>query len=317
MDFYQALGELILGTRLKRLSERWLVDVAKTYQAFDIDFEASWFPVFFILEKSEKVTLSEISSQLEISHSAVSQMATQLEKKGLVKIRKDKNDKRKRLIAFTEKGEQLARRAKLIWMSMERSVREMMLEGPHSSFLIPALDEIEEAMERDSLFNRMNHEVKQLLREKIRIEEVRKDELGQLDSTFQHWMKSDSYFHENYGKLDWNTAVMYAARVEENLVGVIAATFHEGSATISLLFVPPEFRKQEIGNSLLDAILDRLRENKLSKVLVELERDQTMLIHFFKKHGLLLGASQDEDYRERLEKRTVLLTLPTEETVKP
>ncbi len=41
MNFYQNLGYLVLGSRLRRLSEAFLSEINRVYQNEGIDFDAS------------------------------------------------------------------------------------------------------------------------------------------------------------------------------------------------------------------------------------------------------------------------------------
>lgn len=104
MSFYPSLGYLVFGSRLRRLSEYFLMEVNKVYEQAGIPFDASWFPVFYLLSKQQPLPMIDISEQLEISHSAVSQMVTNLKKKGLLKTTPCKEDGRRQLVAFSKKG---------------------------------------------------------------------------------------------------------------------------------------------------------------------------------------------------------------------
>ena len=83
MGFYPKLGYLIFGSRLRRLSEYFLAEVNKVYGQQGIAFDASWFPLFYLLSVKDKLTLMDIATELEVSHSAVSQLVTNLKGKGL------------------------------------------------------------------------------------------------------------------------------------------------------------------------------------------------------------------------------------------
>ena len=63
MGFYEETGILILGTRLKRLSERFLSEVGKIYEKLELDFEAAWFPVFFLIHKKGPLSITEIAEK--------------------------------------------------------------------------------------------------------------------------------------------------------------------------------------------------------------------------------------------------------------
>jgi len=147
MSLYRQLGELLFGSRLKRLSDRFLVDVSKIYQSQGIKFEPSWFPIFFLLDKKQKSTLKTIAEELEVSHSAISQMVNTLEKKELLRVMVDEEDKRQRLITFTPKGKEVLEKVKPIWQALEETMKELFSSGKNSQVLLGALEEVEEAME--------------------------------------------------------------------------------------------------------------------------------------------------------------------------
>ena len=69
MSFYSEIGELILGTRLKRISERFLIDLSKIYKSRNIPFEPSWFSIFYLLDQNKQMSIGEIASKMDISQS--------------------------------------------------------------------------------------------------------------------------------------------------------------------------------------------------------------------------------------------------------
>jgi len=165
MTFYKQAGELIFGTRLKRLSDRFLMDVAKIYKTLDIPFEIGWFPLFYLLNERGTLSVTEIARELEITHSAVSQLVTVLEKKKLVVFLDDQNDKRKRLIGFTSKGTKMLNTVMPIWVTLQDTMQSFLLDGEHTPTLMKALDELETAMRQKSIFQQV---MKQLQEHPVR-----------------------------------------------------------------------------------------------------------------------------------------------------
>lgn len=155
MNFYQTLGYLVFGSRLRRLSESFLADVNKTYQAHDINFDASWFPVFYILSKKEEVSIRDISDELAISHSAVSQLVSSLQQKGFIKTTVSATDGRKKVIGFTAKGRKLQEKIRPIWEALTSAMQSMAEENKHSRYILNAIDEIEKSLVKESLFDRV------------------------------------------------------------------------------------------------------------------------------------------------------------------
>ncbi|MCK5149194.1 MarR family transcriptional regulator, partial [bacterium] len=135
MSLYNRVGELIFGTRLKRLSERFLADVSQLYRELDIPFEYSWFPIFWLLDETGTMSVTEIARELEITHSAVSQMVTTLDKKGHIAFEVDENDRRRRLVCLTDSGQELLLQVRPVWRGMHRAMRMLLNEGAHSADL--------------------------------------------------------------------------------------------------------------------------------------------------------------------------------------
>ncbi|GAA4827788.1 MarR family winged helix-turn-helix transcriptional regulator [Algivirga pacifica] len=155
MNFYQDLGALIFGSRLRRLSERFLAEVNKIYQEEGVPFDASWFPVFYLLDQKNHISLIEISDKLEVSHSAISQLISNLEKKGLVQMEKDPDDGRRRLITLTDEGKVMKNQVRKIWVHLQETMDELLTEGEHSKHLLNGLSEIEKSMEERPLYERV------------------------------------------------------------------------------------------------------------------------------------------------------------------
>src|SRR4051812_47292996 len=126
MNLYKRLGYLVLGSRLRRISEAFLAEINRAYQQEGIEFEASWFPIFYLLSQHDTLSIKELSEQTEVSHPAASQLITNLKQKDLLTTTTSAADGRKQLVAFTEKGKQLLARIKPVWDAVDASMNEMM-----------------------------------------------------------------------------------------------------------------------------------------------------------------------------------------------
>lgn len=158
MNFYQSLGHLVFGSRLKRLSETYINDVNSIYKKHRIPFDASWFPVFYILSQKKEVSIREISNELNISHSAASQLVSGLQEKGLIRSAVSKIDARHKVVKFTAKGEKLLQRIEPVWNALQKAMEELTGEGINSKKILDGLTEMEKNMDSKSLLERIeNH----------------------------------------------------------------------------------------------------------------------------------------------------------------
>lgn len=155
MSFYPKLGYLIFGSRLRRLSEYFLAEVNKVYDQAGIAFDASWFPLFYLLSDKERLTLMDISQELEVSHSAVSQLITNLKKKGLVDTSRCEEDGRRQWVEFTKEGSALLAQVLPIWKGIETAMTELAMEHKQSSKILEAIGALEQSVENKPLAQRI------------------------------------------------------------------------------------------------------------------------------------------------------------------
>ncbi|MVT10099.1 MarR family winged helix-turn-helix transcriptional regulator [Chitinophaga tropicalis] len=155
MSFYSSLGYLVFGSRLRRLSEYFLMEVNKVYEQAGIAFDASWFPVFYILSGQQPIPLIDIAEQLEVSHSAVSQLVTGLKKKGLVKTTPCPDDGRRQLVMLSKKGEELLKQVQPVWEAITTSMNQLANAHPQSRLLLEAVTQVEKAVQEEPLSARI------------------------------------------------------------------------------------------------------------------------------------------------------------------
>ena len=155
MNFYQQLGFLVFGSRLKRLGDTFIGDVNRIYKKHRIQFDASWFPVFYILSQKKEVSIKEISDELNVSHSAISQLVGSLQQKGLIRSVVSKADARHRSITFTAKGEKLLQQIQPVWNALERAMEKLTNESAQSSKILPALTALEKNIQQKTVFERV------------------------------------------------------------------------------------------------------------------------------------------------------------------
>ncbi|MFA6086883.1 MarR family winged helix-turn-helix transcriptional regulator [Mucilaginibacter sp.] len=165
MNLYQSLGYLVLGSRLRRMSETFLAEINRIYQNEGIDFDASWFPVFYLLSKNDSLSIKELSEQTEVSHPAASQLITNLKSRKLVETTVSIDDGRKQLVQFTDKGRALLSQILPVWDAISSSMTELSESEPAITKLLPAISALEDTFRAYNLagkvgdkLNRIPHE---------------------------------------------------------------------------------------------------------------------------------------------------------------
>jgi DNA-binding MarR family transcriptional regulator len=155
MNLYQSLGYLVLGSRLRRLSEVFLSEINRAYQNEGIDFDASWFPVFYLLSKNDALSIKELSEQTEVSHPAASQLIANLKSKSLVTSATCTDDGRRQLITLTDKGKMLLSQILPVWDAVLGAMDELISSDEEGSRFLPAITAMESIFKQNSLSDRI------------------------------------------------------------------------------------------------------------------------------------------------------------------
>jgi DNA-binding MarR family transcriptional regulator len=154
MNFYSKTGELLFGTWLKRISSQFQQDILGIYAHQGIRFELSWFPVFYILGQRGEYSVTQLASELEVSHPALIQVLIVLETENYVSFSTDRADKRKRVVRLTTRGSELLRQIEPIWERIKTIMDELFEEGKYTKKIIQSLSELEENMKANGLLQR-------------------------------------------------------------------------------------------------------------------------------------------------------------------
>lgn len=152
MDYVRAKAGAALGARLRRLSERIDNDAARAYAAQGVEFEQRWFGVLNQLSLNGPMSVGDLAEALGITHVSVSQTRVSLERAGLIRQKTDASDARRRLLSLSTAGKALAAQLTPLWAAFEQASLGLDAEV---SGLIDALNRLEAALERQSLFDRI------------------------------------------------------------------------------------------------------------------------------------------------------------------
>lgn len=256
MDFYQQAAGLILGTRLKRLSEKFLQEIGLIYQELGIEFEPSWFPVFYLLQEGGPIAMTDMAARLDVSHSAISQMVSSLRKKGLVALVEDGEDGRKKKVSLTKAGKNLLHKVKPVWTSMDLAMQTLWEDKAYLKQFLAALDQLEGQLEKHVLSAKVLAFMPDLDYQLVRLQEHPYQ--GHFESFKQ---ESESRFLDlPEGVLLWG--VWHA----NGLIGALALlpTKHPSNYILWQVFVKTDFRKKGLATALLHQAFTDLELEKAS-----------------------------------------------------
>ncbi len=283
---FDLAGELILGTRFKRLGERFLEEVSSIYRTLEVDFEPSWFALFFLLDRYGEMTVSEIASSLGLTISAVSQLIASLERKRLVEVKAYTQDKRVRIVRLSEKAKVTLERVKPIWKLIKSSMRQMLDEGENSRYLLEALGELEEAFDRKGLSVRVLERVND---GGFKVEPYREEYFRQLKRLVFAWVFDHGApgigFVNRLQEIIASGDVFLAFKERELIRAVLA---RDEGGKIGAFLVGEGYANGSVGIVLIKSLFDRYRKGRAVEIYAD-EEDvslkQWLLSSGFEDHG--------------------------------
>jgi ribosomal protein S18 acetylase RimI-like enzyme/DNA-binding MarR family transcriptional regulator len=128
-------GPLLLGSRLRKVSEAMYAGVDDVYRSHAVTLPSRCFPILFLLRDNGRLGISELAERLGQSHPAVSQMSRKLLKHGVVREWPDPEDDRRRLLSLSHRGSTLMKRLEPVWRAVASAVQELESTHPLSAAL--------------------------------------------------------------------------------------------------------------------------------------------------------------------------------------
>jgi DNA-binding MarR family transcriptional regulator len=262
-DIIGQLGNLAFASRLKRLSERLMRDVSRIYKAEQLNFEARWFPIFYLLWRQSPLAVTAIAQRLHLTHPAVNQVAGAMTKAGLISSARDRKDDRRRLLSLTPAGKKLAIRLTPIWSSVQEATSEL-VAGTQID-LLGALHAIEKSLDECDLYERVRLRLKQQQYDEVEIinyeprlaRQFRKLNLEWLRKYFKVEPADREFLDDPDSQILARGGRIVFARLKSRVVGT-AALIRLDSATWELakMAVTENSQGLQVGKRLAVAVID-------------------------------------------------------------
>ncbi len=146
--------ELALGSRLKRLSDSLMKEVAKIYSALSLDFDPYHMPVFKLISEQKELSIGEISDLLNVTQPAVTQYINTLERKKMIQCKVGKIDKRKKKVSLSTSGETMLLKLRPIWKVIDAELK-FLTHNAKNKTLLDHITFIENETKKESLSTRI------------------------------------------------------------------------------------------------------------------------------------------------------------------
>lgn len=157
MNYFDSAGLLVLGSRFRRLSENFLTTVNSVYQQQGINFEAGWFPAFYLLKNEQEISIKQLSEAMGCSHPAASQLVTTLKKQSLITAAPHPGDARTQMLSLTADGKKLLTQILPVWQAIQTAVKAQLT--PEIAELLKTLPLLESALTPKELSEKIKQEL--------------------------------------------------------------------------------------------------------------------------------------------------------------
>ena len=269
VDGLAELGALALGNRLKRISDCLLYQGTKVYQIAGVDFEPRWFPAYSYLYRHGPTSITALARGLGVSHPAVNKIANELIEARLVAPYRDRNDKRKRVLALTSLGRGRYYKLEPLWREIRQSLQSL-LDDAGGEFL-RSLTVLESSLADQDLVERFEQRWHGGYRQEILIRAYQSKFDHAFKSLNEAWISQHFELQAFDTKLlvdpqsciaDQGDEILFAVdSFSEEVLGT-AALLRRDDDLIELAYmtVASHVRGRQIGMNLGETVVSRCRE---------------------------------------------------------
>ncbi|WP_024770304.1 bifunctional helix-turn-helix transcriptional regulator/GNAT family N-acetyltransferase [Aquimarina macrocephali] len=294
MNFFDNIGIIAIGTRLRMLSEKMTEDATKIYEMYDVDLKPKWFPVFYVLSQNSEKSITAIANEIGHSHPSVSKIVREMVKEQILCEKKDKNDGRKNNIELAPKGLQIANHIKDQYTDVQKAVEITLNQSRHNMW--HAIEEFEFLLDQKSMFQRVKEEKK--LREIKKVEIVPYEDKYRIPfkNLNEEWITTFFKMEETDRKsldqpkeyiLDKGGEILVAL-YEKEPVGVCALIKMEDphyDFELAKMAVSPQAKGKGIGWLLGKAIIKKAQTLNAQKIYLESNTVLKPAINLYHKLG--------------------------------
>jgi DNA-binding MarR family transcriptional regulator/N-acetylglutamate synthase-like GNAT family acetyltransferase len=276
MNFYDKVGKMAIGSRLRGLSDMITTDAAQLYHIYGVDIQPRWWPVFYSLTQTTENSITAIGNEIGQTHASVSQVIREMAKQGFVTERKNKHDKRKNFVSLTEKGKCAAMKLNDQHKDVSAAINRAFSESQYD--LWKAIEEWEYLLEQKSLLRRVQEEKKKREGGMVQIVDYTPEHKCAFKQLNEEWIRQYFKMEESdYKALDHPDEYIIApgghifmAVYEGEVVGTCAIIKMNGKKfELAKMAVSPRVQGKSIGTLLGKACINKAKEFGADTVYLE------------------------------------------------
>jgi DNA-binding MarR family transcriptional regulator/N-acetylglutamate synthase-like GNAT family acetyltransferase len=310
-DILSELGDLFLGSRLKRLAEQLQADAARIIRAAGLPIAPAQFPLLAAIDRYGPLTVSRAVDVLGVSQPVVTRTLTGLVEMGLLDTTRGEADQRQKTIALTPAGAALMARAKpIVWPRVDGAVKDLCapLHGP----FLDQISQMEAALAQRSLESRV-----QAIAPALALRGWSDELAGDFYRINAEWVQAMFSLEENDIRIlsqpretiiDRGGEILFVETPDLGVVGTCALIRMEaGVYELTKMGVSAAARGRKAGEFLLAATLERARAMGMDTLYLLTNRKCAAAIHLYEKLGFEHSAAIMARYGSRYERCDVAM----------
>ncbi len=294
-DLLEELGALALSSRLKRLSDALMQAGGRIYDEVHPGFEPRWFPVFSYLYKKGPTSITGLAKGLGVSHPGINKVGNELIEARLVSPYRDRNDKRKRVLALTSTGRERYKVLEPTWRDIRQALQAAVDEC--GGDFIGQLTALEKSFARRDFVSRFRDQHGKDPEEVV-IHPFIPDHADAFRALNTSWI--ERYFKmedadyrmlgDPAGKIiDAGGEVLFAvSKARDQVIGTCALIrLSSEQAELAKMAVSEEAKGKQVGLLLGESIIDLARGRGFQSLVLESNRKLTPAISLYRKLGFI------------------------------
>ncbi len=305
MNFFDQVGRMAIGSRLRMLSERLAEDAQKVYDLYGLALKPKWFPVVHVLSQGKERTITQIAEEIGHSHPSVSKIIREMREDQWIIERTDPFDKRKNVIALNEKGKTAVAIMDSMCLDVSQAVDEMSASAPYD--LWNAIASWEKLLSEASLFDRVKSAHYQREAQYISIVPYQPSYQLAFKQLNEQWISTYFTMEEaDYQSLDHpqtyiidKGGYIFMALYKKEPVGtcaLIKMDHPEYDFELAKMAVSPKVQGKRIGFKLGQVVIQQARSIGANKLYLESNKILTPALRLYKKLGFTDVIGQPSPY---------------------
>ncbi|MEM0910969.1 MAG: GNAT family N-acetyltransferase [Pseudomonadota bacterium] len=316
-DFLDELGELALGSRLKRLSDLFMGQAQQTYDYFDVDMQPKWFTLLALLDRYQEVNIVQAAELLGLSQPAVSQYAKQLRDSKFIDITPTKEDSRRKLLTLTPLGRCKVGTLQPMWHAVADAAKKMCVEYENSFY--QSMKVLEKSISQATLTQRAIDEFNRIDKDADALSFLSfSDEVAPyFEIINKQWIRRmfklediDIYVLENPKEaiIDKGGYIWFAKHPSLGICGTCALLNKgDGAYELTKMGVLSQSRGFKVGEKLLQYVLSQVDLLGLDKVFLLTNANCEAAIHLYEKNGFVHSEEIMDNYGRSYERCNVAM----------